>query len=133
MSGAGRTRGVAMIEGALVFMVFAILIAGITELGVLGFAANAVTFSAHRASRFASLRGSTSGHPANAADIQSVANDYALPLNVSNLAVTVTWLPDNKPGSSVEVTVAYTFQPAVLPLSIRPLSLRSTARQRIAQ
>jgi Flp pilus assembly protein TadG len=126
-------RGVAMIEGALVFMVFAVLIAGIMELGILGFAANAVTFAAHRAARFASVRGSTSGHAATAADVRAVANSYASPLNPSNLTVTVTWLPDNTPGNSVEVTVAYALCPAVLPLSAQALSLRSTARQRVLQ
>src|SRR5690242_6766534 len=45
-------RGSTMVEGALVWMVFAVLLAGIMELGVIGFAANAVTFAAHRAARF---------------------------------------------------------------------------------
>jgi Flp pilus assembly protein TadG len=125
--------GAAMIEGALVFMVFAILVAGIMELGVLGFAANAVTFAAHRAARFASLRGSTSGHVATAADIRAVANSYASPLSSSSLTVDVTWLPNNAPGNSVEVAVTYTVRPTVLPLAAHPLSLRSTARQRIVQ
>jgi len=122
-----------MIEGALVFMVFSVLIAGIMELGVVGFAANSVTFAAHRAARFASLRGSTSGHAATAADVRTVANTYASPLNPSNLTVTVTWLPDNTPGNSVEVTVVYALRPAVLPLSAHALSLTSTARQRVLQ
>jgi Flp pilus assembly protein TadG len=122
-----------MIEGALVFMVFAVLVAGIMELGILGFAANSVTFAAHRAARFASLRGSTSGHAATAADIRDVANTYASPLNADNLTVTVTWLPDNTPGNSVEVTVVYAIRPAILPLSADVLSLRSTARQRVLQ
>ncbi len=126
-------RGVALVEGALAFLVFALLVAGILDLGLVGFAGNAVTFAAHRAARYASLRGSTSGHAASAADIESSAIGYASPLNPANLSVTVRWLPDNTPGSSVEVTVAYSIRPAVLSRPDHPLSLQSTARQRIVQ
>jgi Flp pilus assembly protein TadG len=126
-------RGSALIEGALVFMVFAVLVAGIMELGLVGFAGSSVTFAAHRAARFGSLRGRSSGHVATASDIQASAAQYAAPLDPSNLTVTVKWLPDNLPGSSVEVTVAYAIRPAVLPITSHTLTLQSTARERIAQ
>jgi Flp pilus assembly protein TadG len=128
-----RCRGGTLVEGALVFLVFAVLIAGIMEVGVIGFAANAITFAAHRAARFGSLRGSSSGHVASRGDIEASAVSYAAPLNSANLRVTVTWLPDNQPGSSVQVVVAYELRPSVLPLSSSLLTLQSTARQRIAQ
>jgi Flp pilus assembly protein TadG len=121
------------VEGALVFLVFALLIAGIMEVGVVGFAANAVTFAAHRAARFASVRGSTSGRIASRDQIQASAVSDAAPLNAANVSVVVTWLPDNQPGSTVQVTVAYTIRPAVLPLSSHLLTLQSTARRQIAQ
>jgi Flp pilus assembly protein TadG len=128
-----RRRGATLVEAALVFLVFAVLIAGIMELGVIGFAANAITFSAHRAARFGSLRGSASGHAASQADIQASARSFAAPLNPANLTVAVIWLPDNQPGSSVQVTVSYSLRPSVLPLSPSMFTLQSTARQRIAQ
>ena len=128
-----RARGGTLVEAALVFLVFALLIAGIMEVGIVGFAANAVTFSAHRAARFASLRGSASGHVASESDIAASAASYAAPLNADNLSVAVTWTPDNHPGSMVQVSVTYDLRPAVLPLSEHFLTLRSTARQRIAQ
>jgi Flp pilus assembly protein TadG len=128
-----RSCGGTLVEGALVFLVFGVLIAGIMEVGIVGFAANSVTFAAHRAARFGSLRGSSSGHAATESDIQASAAGYAAPLNPANLTVIVTWAPDNNPGSSVEVTVAYELRPAVLPLSAHFLTLRSTARQRITQ
>ena len=122
-----------MIEGALVFVVFALLITAIVELGVAAFAGNAVTFAAHAAARYASLRGSASGHPASDADIQACATRYTSPLNPENLSVTITWSPDHSPGSSVEVAVTYTFRPSVPLLSTRALPLRSVARQQIVQ
>jgi Flp pilus assembly protein TadG len=129
----GSRRGGTMIESALVFMVFAVMMAGIMELGVIGFAGNAVAFAAHRAARFGSVRGSASGHPANISEIQASATSFAAPLNPASVQVTVTWLPDNQPGSSVQVTVAFAIRPAVLPLSATPMTLRSTARARIVQ
>jgi Flp pilus assembly protein TadG len=129
----GSRRGGTMIESALVFMVLAVVMAGIMELGVIGFAGNSVAFAAHRAARFGSLRGGASGRPASISDIQASATSYAAPLNPANVQVTVTWLPDNQPGSSVQVTVAFAIRPAVLPLSATPLTLRSTARARIVQ
>ena len=126
-------RGATLVESALVFLVFAVLIAGIMEVGIVGFAVNAITFAAHRAARFASVSGSASGHAAASSDVQASAVSYAAPLNPTNLSVVVTWLPDNQPGSSVQVTVTYLLRPAVLPLSSTVLTLQSTARHRIVQ
>jgi len=122
-----------MIEGALVFVVFALLITAVVEVGVVAFAGNAVTFAAQAAARYASLRGAASGHAATDADIQACAARYTSPLNPEDLSVTVAWSPDHSPGSSVEVTVTYTFRPSVPLLSTRALPLRSAARQRIVQ
>jgi Flp pilus assembly protein TadG len=129
----GSRRGSAMVEGALVFLVFAVLMAGVLELGVVGFAANSVSFAAHRAARFASLRGSTSGRAATVDDIRASARTAAAPLNTANLTVNVSWTPSNSPGGSVQVTVAYALRPALLPLSLTPLTLQSIARARILQ
>lgn len=133
MSRMGSRRGGALVEGALVFLALAVLLAGVMELGVVGFAANTVTFAAHRAARFGSLRGGASAHPATISEIQASAASYAAPLNASNLQVYVNWLPDNQPGSSVQVTVSYSIRPAVLPLSAAALTLQGVARARIVQ
>jgi Flp pilus assembly protein TadG len=126
-------RGSVMIESALVLLVYGVLMAGIMELGVVGFAVNSVSFAAYRAARFASLRGSGSGHPATAADIQASATGYAAPLSSGALTVAVTWTPDNHPGSTVQVKVSYNFKPAMLPVSAGVLTLQTTAREIIAQ
>jgi Flp pilus assembly protein TadG len=129
----GSQRGGTLVEGALVFLVFAILMAGIMELGVVGFAANSVSFAAHRAARFGSLRGGASGRPASISEIQASATSAAAPLNALNLNVAVAWLPDNQPGSSVQVTVSYGIRPALLPLSRTILTIQSVARAWIVQ
>ena len=129
----GSRRGSEMIEGALAMMVFAVILAAIMELGFTGFVSNSVAFAAERAARYASVRGSTSGHPAAVADIQATAQSYAAPLSSSALTVNVTWSPNNHPGSTVQVQVCYSIAPLLLPISSHGMTLQSTASQTITQ
>lgn len=129
----GSRRGSTMIESALVGTVFLLLIAGILEGGRLGFAYNSVSFAAHRAARFAALRGSASGHPATAADVTAQAQSWMVALDPANLSVTTTWAPDNHPGSTVQVTVSYGFRTLLVPMSSSLITLSTTSRQVIAQ
>jgi hypothetical protein len=75
------------------------------KVGLAGMISNSVSFAAQRAARYASVRGSASGNAATAAQIQAVALGYAEPLNTGNLTVSVTWTPNNTPGSTVQVAV----------------------------
>lgn len=128
-----RRRGSTLVESAFAVVAFAILLAGIMEIAFLGFAANTLTFAAQRAARYAAVCGSASGHAATAAAVQAVAQADAAPLVTGNLTVNVTWAPDNNPGSTVQVQVAYSITPGILPLSAGALTLRSTARATIVQ
>src|SRR3954470_12623945 len=94
-----RERGSTLVEAAIVAAVFLLLLVSLIEFGRLGFAYNSLSFAAQRAARFAALRGSGSGHAATAADIQAKAQVYIVALDTSQLTVTTTWTPDNKPGS----------------------------------
>lgn len=126
-------RGAAMVETALALLVFVVLVCGIMQLGLIGAISNCVSFAAQQAARWASTRGSTSGHAATAADVQGIAQQYAAPFNTAALAVDVKWSPDNKPGSSVTVKVSYLLGPSLLPISKTALNLRATAAQRVVQ
>ena len=129
----GKTRGSAMIESAMVATVFLLLLVAIMEGGRLGLAYNSISFAAHRAARFAAVRGSASGHPASAADVQAEALGLVVALDPSNLTVTTTWTPDNHPGSTVQVTVAYRFRTLLVPLGSGLGPLSTTARDVVAQ
>ncbi len=120
-------------ESALALLPLGLMMAGVMELGLVGFASSSVSFAAQRAARYASVRGSGSGHPASEADIRNIALTHAAPLSAAAITVTVTWTPDNSPGSTVQVIVAYSFRPALLPVSANVLTLQSTARQTITQ
>jgi Flp pilus assembly protein TadG len=122
-----------MVESALAMLVFAVLVAGVMELGLVLFVSNSIAFAAQRAARYASIRGNASGHPATVGDIQANAQSYATPLANGALSVAVSWTPNNTPGSTVQVSVSYSIRPLLLPLSPGMLTLQSTARQTIAQ
>ena len=128
-----RRRGAVMIESALAMLVFIVLVAGIMEIGLTLFVSSSIGFAAQRAARFASVRGNRSGHPASVADIQQTARSYAAPLSSGGVNVTVTWTPDNSPGSTVLVKVSYSIAPLILPLSGGVLTLEGKARQIVAQ
>jgi Flp pilus assembly protein TadG len=122
-----------MLEGALVMTTFVILLVGSMDFGRLGFAYSSVTYAAHQAARFAATNGSASGHAASVATIQANADSNLLGLNAAQLTVSVTWTPNNNPGSQVQVVVSYGFQPLVVPISSTSLTLKSTAVDVITQ
>jgi Flp pilus assembly protein TadG len=126
-------RGSTLVESAVVGVVFLLLLVGIMEFGRIGFAYNSVSFAAHRAARYAALRGSGSGHPASAADVQANAQAYLVAFDTSNLTVTTAWTPDNHPGSTVQVNVSYGFKTVLVPISADLFTLRTTCRQIIIQ
>jgi Flp pilus assembly protein TadG len=128
-----RRRGSTMLEGALVMTTFVILLVGAMDFGRLGFAYSSVTYAAHQAARFAATNGSSSGHAASAAAIQSNADGNLIGLNAANLTVSVTWTPNNNPGSQVQVVVSYGFKPLVVPISSSSINLKSTAVDIITQ
>jgi Flp pilus assembly protein TadG len=128
-----RRRGSTMLEGALVMTTFVILLIGAMDFGRLGFAYSSVTYAAHQAARFAATNGSSSGHAASVATIQSNADSNLIGLSANSLTVSVTWTPNNSPGSQVQVVVSYAFQPLVIPISSSSITLKSTAVDIITQ
>jgi len=127
-------RGSTLVESAVVAVVFLLLLTGAMELGRLGFAYNEVSFAAQSAARYASVRGSLSGNVATKAQIQSAAETYTGALDNTQVTVTTTWLPNNNPGSTVQVKVSYNFSTILVPLSAAGvLTVQTTASSIITQ
>jgi Flp pilus assembly protein TadG len=122
-----------MLEGALVMTTFVIILIGCMDFGRLGFTYNSVTYAAHQAARFAATNGSGSGHAASVATIQANADNNLIGLSATGLTVAVTWIPNNNPGSQVQVVVSYSFKPLVVPITSSSLVLKSTAVDIITQ
>jgi Flp pilus assembly protein TadG len=107
-----RSKGSAMVESALCFSAFLFITFGVMEFAMAIYAYNFCSYAAQDASRWASTRGANYPTPVAASDVQSHVASEAIGLT-NTVTVTTTWTPDNKPGSVVQVKVAY----SVIPLT----------------
>jgi Flp pilus assembly protein TadG len=126
-------RGSTLLEPALITSLFLTLLMGITDFGRMGCAYSSLEFAAHRTARWASTRGSSSGHAATLATAQAEAQTNLTALDNTQLTVGVTWSPNNNPGSTVEVQLTYNFKTLLIPISSKALKLKSTSTQIIIQ
>src|SRR5690242_12145037 len=102
-------KGSALMESAFVFTAFMVIIFGIMDWGRIMLANNFVSYAAREGARYAIVHGSSSPHPAAASDVTTVVKNQAVALDPSKITVTTTWSPNNSPGSSATVKVAYSF------------------------
>ena len=126
-------NGSALIEGALTFTIFIMLVFGIMDLCRLMWWYNGLPYLAREGTRFAAVRGSTSSSPAAATDVTTAVTAKAIGYQSSNLSVSTTWIPDNNPGSAVRVTVAYPFRPLVPYVPSGTITLSSISQLTITQ
>jgi Flp pilus assembly protein TadG len=139
-------RGAALVEFAVVSIVFFTFVFAAAELSRLVFDYNIVSAATREGARFAAVRGATSRSPVTASDVKSYVASHSLG-RLSAAEVTVTWLEwdaansrcgaatgGNVPGNCVRVTSAQTSAPAVATLVPRlSSSLRSTASMVISR
>lgn len=128
-----RQRGSTLVESSIVAVVFLLLLTGVVEVSRLGFAYNDVSFAAQSAARYAAVRGSSSGHPASAADVQAAAKVYTNVLDNSRIRVDTIWSPNNNPGGTVRVTVTYRFPTLLAMLAPDSLTVQTTSASIITQ
>jgi Flp pilus assembly protein TadG len=115
-SAAGRLRlllrdeaAVTAVQFALVGPMLLMLTIGTFDMVRLVWAQHTIEHAAREAARYAVVRGSRSPQPASEAAIAEHALSRAVGLKPGDLAVTVTWAPDNRPGATVTVQVASPF------------------------
>lgn len=134
-----RARGSALLEFALVVPVLFAALLGAIECGWAIYTDHFVTAAANRAARYAMVRGAdctsfASACPASVGDIQAYVRSLVPPgIDASALTTTATWSPNNSPGSSVTVTVQYTFDWSLPFVNLGQLALARTAQVVISQ
>jgi Flp pilus assembly protein TadG len=129
----GRSRGQSATEFAMVVLGILIVIFAIMQGASAVYAYNFVTNAARDAARFAMVRGATSPQPATATDVKNFVFAEAQGINTQAVTVTTTWSPNNNPGNTVKVQVAYSFAPIARIASTVTLSLSSTSQMVISQ
>ena len=128
-----RQSGSAIVEFTLVALMFFMLSLGLAEMGRAVFDYSIVSSLAREGVRWASVRGSASGHTATDVNISDYVKSKASGMN---LTVTVTWTPanDNSAGKTVNVQVLYNFRSiAPVLLSLGTIPLTSTSHMVIVQ
>lgn len=105
----GFSRGQAIVESAMTLILFLTLLFGVIEFGYAFYCYDQMSEAAKIATRYAIVHGATSASPADAAAVQNFVLSNISGVDPSNVVVTTSWSPDNNPGSTVNVTVQYTF------------------------
>ena len=129
----GRSRGQSYTEFALVALGMLILIFAIMQGASAVSANNFVINAARDAARYAMVHGANSPQPATATDVKNFVLAEAQGINTQAVTVTTTWSPNNNPGNTVKVQVAYSFAPIARIASTVTLSLSSTSQMVISQ
>jgi Flp pilus assembly protein TadG len=104
------------VEYALTLPFLLGLIYGIVEISHFAYLRTTMENVAHDASRYASVHSSQSSQPALSSDITTFVNNELSslglnPAGTGGTTVTVTYTPDNSPGSTVNVQISYPFVP----------------------
>lgn len=110
-------QGASLVEFGLITFMYLILLFSVVEMGRMLIVYTALANAAHAGTRYAIVHGSdlTSGAsgPGNTTAVQTAVSNFAAAgmLNTSSLNTSVTYSPNNNPGSTVTVTVTYTYDP----------------------
>jgi Flp pilus assembly protein TadG len=125
-------RGATTVELAVSAAVFLFVVFGIIDCSRALYSYHTVSHLAREATRYAIVRGSSctswaSACPASSTDIQNYVQSKIALLDPNAVKVTTTWIPDNNPGSLVNVQVEYQFHFLLpfLPTSISTLTSSS--------
>lgn len=114
-------------------IVFLVIIFGLMDFGRMVWSYTTVSYGAREATRYAMVRGSGSGHTATVSQIQGIVTSHSIGLDPSNVTTTVTFTPDQNPGSTVKVVVTYQFYPIAPYIPIGPIAMKSTSQMVIYQ
>jgi Flp pilus assembly protein TadG len=127
----GDDRGANLVEFALLSIPFLMITLGLVDFGRAVFAYNALAHATREAARVAMVRGSHSGAPITATQVQTLVQNRAIGLDQSAVTVAVTWTPNNDPGSLIRLNSTYVFQPLTTFAIKTPITLRSRAEMMI--
>jgi Flp pilus assembly protein TadG len=126
-------RGSALVEGAFFLTIVLLMIFGMIQFSYVVFGYNAVVYSARAGTRYAAVHGSSSPSPCSAATVQTQVLNQLPGVPASAVTVTTTWSPDNKPGSTVRVTVSANFSPMASLVMKQGVTLSSSSQMTILQ
>ncbi|MGA7409856.1 MAG: TadE family protein [Bryobacteraceae bacterium] len=126
-------QGSALVEGAFVLTIVLLLVFGMIQFSYVVFGYNTIVYAARAGTRYAAVHGSSSPSPCSAAAVQTQVLNQLPGVPASAVTVTTTWTPDNKPGSTVRVTVSANFSPMASLVMKQGVTLSSSSQMIILQ
>lgn len=121
---AAERRAVASIEFATVGFAFFLMLFGIFELGRMASAQSALAYGTDVATRYAAVHGSASSSPASTDAVAAEFTSAVSPvLGSAAPTPTVTFSPNNNPGSTVTVSASYAWSPLTMGSSFPSVTL----------
>ena len=108
-----RQHGQAAVEFALVIVSLVLLLFSMLEMTMFIYTYAALTGAAKEGVRFAVVHGASAANPAAPADVVNTVKTYAAASlhSVPSTNITVSYPGGNSPGSTVQVSVSYPYQP----------------------
>ena len=126
--GIADCRGSVAVEFALLLPVFLAIVVGMVEISRVVFTSHSLDFAVREATRYAMVRSATSADPATTSSIEDVIKARTTGLDPTKLNVTVSYAPNNAPGSVVTVRANYDFRFLAPIVPIDPISLTSSSQ-----
>jgi Flp pilus assembly protein TadG len=124
---ARNRRGAAAVEFALLLTPFLMVTFGIIELGIYSMEQQALLESVHAGVRYAVVHGSKSSSPATTSSLQTMIQNGSSVLTASSVSVTVTFSPNNNPGSTIKIVATYPWSSIVPLLKLSAATITATS------
>lgn len=106
----GDREGSVVVEFAIAVPIMLLLLFGVFDFGRMMWLSSSVKHAAAEGVRYAMVRGAESSVPATSDQISTFVKGRATGVNANDLAVAVSWSPDNNPGSTITVQVDYQYE-----------------------
>lgn len=125
------TSGAPAVGFVISSIVFLTLLLGVAEIARYVADRHDLTSAVYATDRYAIAHGSASGAPASAAMLQAMVGSKLVLINAGAVTTTATFLPNNKPGSTVTITATYIWKPLVPLLHLPSATITATSASTI--
>ena len=102
-------QGQTVLETALILPIATMFVFGILQSCIFVYCYIGGTYACRAAVRYAVTHGSASTSPCTAASLQNQVRPFLLGLPQSDAIISPTWSPDNNPGGTVTVKIAFAY------------------------
>jgi Flp pilus assembly protein TadG len=128
-----RQKGSAMVEYALVFSIFFMLLYAFVQFSLMLFTFNNATYASRVAVRYAVVHGSTATYTCTTTDISNIISPLLWGAPSGATTITTTWSPNKTPGSAVTISVTIQYTPKLPFVPSGIFTLGTTAHGTIIQ